>query len=330
MPNGPEYAYIKANYDPPYAIHVLSGRPDWTSRGSDIVVTNRSVDATRMVDTYRYGVLFELTEAAGVISTFSWSVVVGSLVRYTVMFGYPKMIVSFVAMFCLGRKSKLFRRAIRRTVTLKEMYKSFAYNALISMVIFNQLDDQSNGFLDVDEMTEAFKGALHDTVAAELRERYRNPKNEAERRLHMKYPNEHKFYLDAMRRFAGLLADDFVPAQQKHDPTIPRDGLCGISFDEWVRAACFNEPLDLDDVVEKLQNPDFDRHFTDCDCLSRRPHRPQGEGDGPARDRHRAHFPRLGREQEGLNGAVASTFFHFTFWCTYSSTFSDCQIAGEC
>ena len=123
------------------------------------------------------------------------------------------------------------------------------------MVIFNQLDDQSNGFLDVDEMTEAFKGALRDTVAAELRERsrralaligtslqvqeagaenmallilhlngmavnvlavnsalrafllsrYRNPKNEAERRLHMKYPNEHKFYLDAMRRFAGLL-----------------------------------------------------------------------------------------------------------------------------
>ena len=69
----------------------------------------------------RYGVLFELKEAAGVISTWSWGVVAGSVVRYTVMFGYPKMIVSFVAMFCLGRKSKLFRRAIRRTVTLKEM-----------------------------------------------------------------------------------------------------------------------------------------------------------------------------------------------------------------
>ena len=52
MPKGGRYDWVRKNYEPPYAIHVLRKVEDWTSRGSDITVLESTPDKVVTVDRY--------------------------------------------------------------------------------------------------------------------------------------------------------------------------------------------------------------------------------------------------------------------------------------
>jgi hypothetical protein len=237
------YAVIRDNYDPPYAIHVVSAATDWTSRGSDVVREINTPDLKKDVDRYRYGVLIKYVPAAGVISRFDFNVVIQTLVNFTVLLGFPPMLMSGIVFVALGRKSKLYRRGQRKTLTLEGMHRSFAYNAVIAGAIFSNLDENGDGFLDVTELEKCFKNLL-------------------EPKLRSKFPGEKQEWYDArVREFVEFMSESF------HVEGVPEEGCenveagsikVGISHTEFVSNCLRNEPLDWDDMMDKLVDPSID------------------------------------------------------------------------
>jgi len=241
MPAMPGYDWIKANYEPPYAIHILTLGEDWTSRGSDYHLDVESAHERVETDVYRYGTLIRLKPAAGIISWFSREVLIGKLVEFSVLAGFPSLLISAIVFMALGRKSKILRAAQRRTVTMPELYRSFTYNALSAEHAFARLDTENKGFLDVDD----FKNALRKNFELHLR---------------ASCPDASDAWIEQkIDQFAQMLI---------HTYTLEDDGGCagskgakfrGISKQDFVDGALSNEALSWTDVVDKLKDEQCDR-----------------------------------------------------------------------
>jgi hypothetical protein len=250
MPTGTGYDHIRSNYDPPYAIHVISGTFDWTSRGSDVVLVSDTPEWIEEQDTYRYGIMFKMQGATGVIARFDFGVVVDNLVNFTVLAGFPPMIVGGIVFYALGRKSKLYRRGQRKILTLHEMHRSFAYSAVMAGAIFKALDTDSDGFLDSSELNCCFK----DLLLPKLRARFPGESDE--------------FYWEKLNQFAAMMSDEF---EVESGEAIKASGFKrGISHTEFIRNCTFNEALDWEDMMEKLIHPDIDADFQ-LPCRKRKP-----------------------------------------------------------
>jgi hypothetical protein len=237
------YAVIRDNYPPPYAIHTFSSSVEWTSRGSDVVTEISTPDLKKDVDRYRYGVLIKYVPAAGVISRFDFNVIIQTLVNFTVLLGFPPMLMSAIVFVGLGRKSKLYRRGQRKTLTLEGMHRSFAYNAVIAGAIFSNLDEDGDGFLDGAELERAFKNLL-------------------EPKLRTKFKGESQDWYDArLKEFVHFMSDSFhVDIPEEGAPKSVEAGQVrvGISHTEFVSNCLRNEPLNWDDMMEKLIDPSID------------------------------------------------------------------------
>merc|ERR1719253_1754744 len=114
MPDDHEHEWIKQHYDPPYAIHNMKGLVDWTSRGSDISITETSPERSVQLDTVRYGVLVKFGEARGAIAETDYTVILKNVVNWKVLCTYP-FIFMYVAVFYLqGYRSGYYRKGQRK------------------------------------------------------------------------------------------------------------------------------------------------------------------------------------------------------------------------
>jgi len=243
------YASIRDNYPPPYAIHVVTSSVEWTSRGSDVVAEINSAELTKNVDRYRYGVLIKYVPAAGVISRFDFGVIIQTLVNFTVLLGFPPMLMSLIVFVGMGRKSKMYRRGQRKTLTLQGMHRSFAYNAVIAGAIFSNLDEDGDGFLDHKELEKAFKNLL-------------------EPKLRTRFPGEDQDWYNArVAEFVSFMSDSFqiehMPEDSpKHGSNVEAGSVrTGISHTEFVANCLRNEPLNWEDMMDKLIDPNIDKDF---------------------------------------------------------------------
>eukprot|EP00747_Dinoflagellata_sp_TGD_P193080 gnl/TRDRNA2_/TRDRNA2_58797_c1_seq1.p1 gnl/TRDRNA2_/TRDRNA2_58797_c1~~gnl/TRDRNA2_/TRDRNA2_58797_c1_seq1.p1 ORF type:complete len:244 (-),score=29.72 gnl/TRDRNA2_/TRDRNA2_58797_c1_seq1:82-780(-) len=201
-----------------------------------MTVTEDTPNRTVIVDRYRYGVLINIQPASGIMSRFDINRVVTSLCNFSVLMGFPPMIVSFVVFFLLGQRSKLFRRGQRRIIEIQDLYRSFAYTALIADQIFQGADEDGTGFLGHTELYKKFSRLLLPHLLA-------------------RYPDKSRgFYEERLRQFVDLLVKDFTI--EKADGTHEKQR--GVSHEEFLKFCTQNEPLDWADIMDKLADPKID------------------------------------------------------------------------
>eukprot|EP00747_Dinoflagellata_sp_TGD_P134835 gnl/TRDRNA2_/TRDRNA2_175377_c0_seq1.p1 gnl/TRDRNA2_/TRDRNA2_175377_c0~~gnl/TRDRNA2_/TRDRNA2_175377_c0_seq1.p1 ORF type:complete len:630 (+),score=112.40 gnl/TRDRNA2_/TRDRNA2_175377_c0_seq1:96-1985(+) len=236
MPSGEPYDTIKSDYDPPYAIHVLRKLEDWTSRGSDITVTEDTKDRKVTVDNYRYGTLINLQPAAGIISHWDIPSMVTGVCNFSVLMGFPPVLIGLYIFYGLGQRSKLFRRGQRRNIEINDMYRGFAYTAMMADLAFKAFDKNGSGFVENEELKTSFRHLLMP-------------------HLETRYPNKPtEFHQENLDKFVQLLVKDFTIENPDGTSEVKR----GVSHEEFLKYCTANEPLDWDDVIEKLEDPDID------------------------------------------------------------------------
>eukprot|EP00747_Dinoflagellata_sp_TGD_P087436 gnl/TRDRNA2_/TRDRNA2_163628_c3_seq1.p1 gnl/TRDRNA2_/TRDRNA2_163628_c3~~gnl/TRDRNA2_/TRDRNA2_163628_c3_seq1.p1 ORF type:complete len:723 (-),score=110.03 gnl/TRDRNA2_/TRDRNA2_163628_c3_seq1:312-2480(-) len=249
MPKGGIYDWVTKNYEPPYAIHRLRKMEDWTSRGSDITLVENTHERVVTMDKYRYGVLVRLAPATGTISQFDLNRVVTSVCNITVLMGFPSMIVSFWVFYLLGRQSRLYRRGQRKYISLQELYRSFAYQAMMANQVFKNLDANGSGFIDMHEIMSHFNEMLLPHMRA-------------------RFPNESdQFYKDQMEQFVALMVARFDVEGEKNKRV-------GVSHAEFIKYCTSSEAMCWDDILDKLADPDIDL-FPGSKLLRKRAGRPQ-------------------------------------------------------
>eukprot|EP00747_Dinoflagellata_sp_TGD_P183951 gnl/TRDRNA2_/TRDRNA2_39198_c0_seq1.p1 gnl/TRDRNA2_/TRDRNA2_39198_c0~~gnl/TRDRNA2_/TRDRNA2_39198_c0_seq1.p1 ORF type:complete len:631 (-),score=68.89 gnl/TRDRNA2_/TRDRNA2_39198_c0_seq1:30-1922(-) len=236
MPKGPPYDHIKDKYEPPYAIHMFRKVEDWTSRGSDISVIENTPNRTVTLDKYRYGTLINMQPAAGVISSFDLGTVVTSVCNFTVLMGFPPMLITLVLFYALGKRSTLFRRGQRKVVTIESMYRSFAYSAIIAHQTFKSMAQTDDEFITRDELVSIFSQCL----LPHLQDRF---------------PNEDdKFYSSHIEAYVDLMVETFTHEDADHKG----EKIKGVSHEEFLKYCTAQEPLEWADVIDKLADPDCD------------------------------------------------------------------------
>eukprot|EP00747_Dinoflagellata_sp_TGD_P203779 gnl/TRDRNA2_/TRDRNA2_77418_c0_seq1.p1 gnl/TRDRNA2_/TRDRNA2_77418_c0~~gnl/TRDRNA2_/TRDRNA2_77418_c0_seq1.p1 ORF type:complete len:565 (-),score=109.55 gnl/TRDRNA2_/TRDRNA2_77418_c0_seq1:63-1757(-) len=241
---GPAFEYIVDNYEPPYAIHVLKLVEDWTSMGASVTTLVDTPEWKEDMDRYKYGVLINLVPADGIISALDVGVIINNLCNFTVLLGFPQVIMGVIIFYLLGRRSLLLRRGQRRVITLKEMYRGFAYQAIVAEKAYQALDPDNTGFITVQALKAMFQRILH----AELRSRFPG--------------KDEEWYDQHLTNFVEMMINKF---QEDDDPTSPSEGrspskrvLRGISHKEFIRHCTSSASLDWDDVMDKLANPNID------------------------------------------------------------------------
>jgi len=236
MPKLPGFQWIADNYEPPYAIHVFRLSVDWTSRGSSVVTISNTANKTAQLDTYRYGISVKIAPAGGVISKVNYNVILNNLVNFVVLMGFPGVVMSVIVFYGCGKRSKLLRRGKRQVLSLETLYRSFAFNALVADKTFQDLDIDGDGMLTRNELFEVFKGFFM-------------PK------LKVKYPDRDEMWLqEQVYRMVGTLSETFARAG-----TVGTDGEeVGISREEFIRSCTLVEPLDYNDLINKVVDADAD------------------------------------------------------------------------
>lgn len=235
MPQGPLYDWVKANHEPPYAIHKFSKYEDWASRGSDTTLIEDSPQRKVTIDRYRYGVLIRIKPAAGVISRPNPAVVVNNLCNFTVLMGYPGMIMSVVVFTLMGRRSKLFRKSQRVTLTVPDMYRSWAFSAMVAKRSFDVLDEHGNGYIDREDLRKHVSSILMPGMQKQ-------------------FPDKPEvWYHNQISGFVDEMIDGFNSEGEK-----PREHQSGITYERFIRHATSNCALDWDDITTKIAtcNPD--------------------------------------------------------------------------
>jgi hypothetical protein len=230
MPQGPLFAWIIENHEPPYAIHIFSKYEDWASRGSDSTTIEDSPQRKVTVDNYRYGVLFRMKPAAGVISRVNMSVMVNNLCNFTVMMGYPGMIMTMVVFVFMGRKSKIFRKSQRTVVTVPDMFRSYTYSAMVAKKAFDAFDGNGSGFIDRSELKEHVKKLMLPAMRSRFPE-----KSEA-------------WHHQQICSYADEMIDGFSNERGRGVPGKAR----GITYEEFLHHATFTQALDMDDLTNEI------------------------------------------------------------------------------
>jgi hypothetical protein len=255
LPKGSGYDELRKHHTPPYAIHVVSLDEDWNSRGSAISVSRTSQHALVESDIYRYGTLLRINPAVGIVSDFSWGVVIQKLVECSVIVSWPSMIMGLIVFTLLGHKSKLLRAAQRKVVTLPELYRSFTYNAISAGEVFQKLDADGDGFLEFEDLC----GVLNEFFCEQLRS---------------SCPDEtEQWYQTKICEFAELLTNYYtidVPedsSDQSGTGKVQSRQMKGISKQDFIDSVLANEPLLWSDMVLKLQDHDCDKGPVDRACI---------------------------------------------------------------
>jgi hypothetical protein len=230
---GPAYDYITANYNPPYAIFTFSAEFAWTSRGANVVVTEDTESRREEYDTYRYGAKFKLLDPRGYISQFDVQTLLQQIVNFAVYASFPPVIMTVLVFYSLGKRSEIFQRGQRKIMSIEELYKSFAFQAMLADKQFKSIDEDNSGFVEAKEIVETMQEVLGPALE----------------RKAPGMPNE--WYAGKINEFAERITGEFV--QSETNETVK-----GISHAAFIRAATFHEALNLEDVVDKVINPHAD------------------------------------------------------------------------
>eukprot|EP00929_Paragymnodinium_shiwhaense_P058370 TRINITY_DN29219_c0_g1_i1.p1 TRINITY_DN29219_c0_g1~~TRINITY_DN29219_c0_g1_i1.p1 ORF type:complete len:626 (-),score=142.50 TRINITY_DN29219_c0_g1_i1:123-2000(-) len=241
MPKGKFYDHIKLHYEPPYAIHVLRLAVDWASRGSDVVAVEESFNRTVNIDTYRYGVLVKLGPAGGVISRLDFNVIVNNLVNLVVLLSFPGTIMSLIVFYGCGSRSKLLRKGRRCILSIEQLFRSLAFNAVVAHKIFKDLDTDGSGHLNKKQLYNI----LYDMLLPRLRLMY--PDKDAE------------WYEDSVMALVDELSDDFIGSRMSVSSKLHGSIMGqGVSRDEFIRGCTLMEPFDFKDLLAKTACPNVE------------------------------------------------------------------------
>mmetsp|Transcript_6990 Transcript_6990/g.14899 ORF Transcript_6990/g.14899 Transcript_6990/m.14899 type:complete len:667 (-) Transcript_6990:48-2048(-) len=249
MPKGEGYDYITAQYDPPYAVHIISHGQDWTSRGNSRTTTEESAARVVEVDNYRYGTLIKINTPGGVISSFDATVLVSKGVEFMVLAGLPTILTSFVAFYCLGHKSKLLRQAQRRVVSLGSLYRSFTYNAILAQLTYKKMDEDLTRMIPGQEEDEDFfsedffRMYLKDDFFSQLRAAYPDDSEQ-----------DHEQHFE---NYLEMMVFDYQELGERGEPT--GTAKRGITKQDFMDAVLDTEPMTWQDMVDKLRKPDVDK-----------------------------------------------------------------------
>jgi len=129
---------------------------DWQSRGSSI--TERTVFLTSgaraqlVEDHYRYGVRMLFTPAMGKIGRLDPNAVANTVVRYTVLFQYPGIVMGIIVAVMLGKQSQLFTRVTRKRVIPEVLFQEYVYSVVQSGALWQTLDRNRDGYVSVEEL----------------------------------------------------------------------------------------------------------------------------------------------------------------------------------
>ena len=125
-----------------------------------MVVTEDTPTRKEEYDTYRYGAKFKLLDPRGFISKFDIQTLLQQVVNFTVYAQFPPMIMTVVVFYLLGKRSEIFMRGQRKLMSIDELYKSFAFTAMLADKQFKDLDTDNSGFVEVNEMITAMSEVL--------------------------------------------------------------------------------------------------------------------------------------------------------------------------
>ena len=156
MPDGPGYAEIKRDGEPPYSVHVFRVSQMWASRGSDTNVESKTSAGLLESNTYRYGVMVRLGKASGKISRFDLYKVVGSLVQFVVLLSIPRFVLQLIVFNCLPESAML--QAVQcKTFTMPELYRSLTHNVFLADAIYQSYDQDGNGKISHSEFKKRLR-----------------------------------------------------------------------------------------------------------------------------------------------------------------------------
>jgi hypothetical protein len=252
---GPAYDYIRENFEPPYAVFTFSADFQWTSRGADVQVVENTRARKEEYDTYRYGAKFKMNDPRGVISRFNWDHLLQLVVNFKVLISFPAMIMTIVVLYCLGRQSEVFLRAQRKHLSTDDLYKSFGFQTMLADMQFKSMDKDQNGFICMAELVNL----LTDVLGPNLKRKCPGQSEE--------------WYRSKIDKFSTKLTTQFVKQSIQRKAAVD-NGACevweGISYPEFVRSATFHEALNIEDVVDKVLDPDTDLPPCSMVCKKRR------------------------------------------------------------
>ena len=96
----------------------------------------------------------------GYISKFDIQTLLQQVVNFTVYASFPPMIMTVLVFYLLGKRSQIFMRGQRKIMSIDELYKSFAFMAMLADKQFKDLDTDNSGFVEVSEMITAMSEVL--------------------------------------------------------------------------------------------------------------------------------------------------------------------------
>mmetsp|Transcript_54512 Transcript_54512/g.145564 ORF Transcript_54512/g.145564 Transcript_54512/m.145564 type:complete len:245 (-) Transcript_54512:52-786(-) len=88
----------------------------------------------------------------GKIGRFDTTAIANTLVRYTVLFSYPKIIMGIIVAVFLGNQSKLFSRVTRKRVIPEVLFQEYVYSVVQSGSLWRTLDRNNDGYVSVEEL----------------------------------------------------------------------------------------------------------------------------------------------------------------------------------
>lgn len=238
MPKTAAYKWITDNHEPPYAVHVLRRTEDWTSLGAKLT-TRKTPTGKVDTNTYRYGVLIRIGASKGKISKFDFNVVLNWIVNATVLLAFPGMAVSFIVFNLLQPRSALYLKAQRKLLTVENMWKQFAFSALLANFFFEKVDSNGSGIIEAKELKHAFITLLRPRMLA-------------------KHPGKMEWATERINMFVDkLLARDYHPEDEDGNPVMTTTKT-GISHSAFIKACTFSEAFDWEDLIDKVEDPDSD------------------------------------------------------------------------
>ena len=96
----------------------------------------------------------------GYISKFDIQTLLQQVVNFTVYASFPPAIMTVLVFYLLGKRSQIFQRGQRKIMSIDELYKSFAFTAMLADKQFKNLDTDNSGFVEVNEMITAMSEVL--------------------------------------------------------------------------------------------------------------------------------------------------------------------------
>eukprot|EP01023_Acetabularia_acetabulum_P020224 TRINITY_DN2044_c0_g1_i1.p1 TRINITY_DN2044_c0_g1~~TRINITY_DN2044_c0_g1_i1.p1 ORF type:complete len:586 (-),score=66.17 TRINITY_DN2044_c0_g1_i1:39-1796(-) len=103
------------------------------------------------IDMYRYGIKI-VFQSSGILGKFNISELILSITSGLVLLAFATTVVTFLALYCMGLKSKLYRNFIQEKVDYRKEYAKFAAQAVVAAYVFNLMDSDGSGILDGNKM----------------------------------------------------------------------------------------------------------------------------------------------------------------------------------